>query len=549
MTSDNIVQKLWNFCDVLRDDGINYSDYLTELVLLLFIKMVHENTEAGTLERHPLPEGCRWGDLKGKSGINLMNDYRQMLLTLSTGKRTVVDANDPGKTKEEYVHSDPLITAIYADAQTRLREPRHLEQLIKSLDQIDWYDATKDGLGNLYEGLLQKNANETKSGAGQYFTPRPLIDAMVRCIKPQPGEVIQDPAAGTAGFLIAADRYIKEQTDDLFDLNEQQQRFQKNDAFVGIELVPSTRRLALMNCLLHGMEGDDEGVVHLGNALGAVGADLQAADIILANPPFGTSKGGEASITRTDLTYATSNKQLAFLQHIYRNLKPGGRAAVVLPDNVLFEAGVGTEIRKDLMNKCNLHTILRLPTGIFYAQGVKTNVLFFTKGSATNINQKENCTKNVWVYDLRTNMPSFGKRTPFNESHLTPFEKVYGENPAGTSPRTEGEYSFNAQEVVAVVEGEENEGVDDKLAHSRWRCFSRQWITDHKSNSLDISWLKDADSIDAANLPEPSVLAGKAMSELVQALGELDSLLRELGEGEAADAQGELLKAVMGGTE
>lgn len=546
MTSDNIVQKLWNFCDVLRDDGINYSDYLTELVLLLFIKMVYENTEAGTLERHPLPEGCRWGDLKGKSGINLMNDYRQMLLTLSTGKRTVADASDPGKTKEEYVHSDPLITAIYADAQTRLREPRHLEQLIKSLDQIDWFDAQKDGLGNLYEGLLQKNANETKSGAGQYFTPRALIDAMVRCIKPRPGEVIQDPAAGTAGFLIAADRYIKKQTDDLFDLNASEQRFQKNDAFVGIELVPSTRRLALMNCLLHGMEGDDEGVVHHGNALGAVGAELPAADIILANPPFGTSKGGEASITRTDLTYATSNKQLAFLQHIYRNLKPGGRAAVVLPDNVLFEAGIGTEIRKDLMNKCNLHTILRLPTGIFYAQGVKTNVLFFTKGSAANIHQKEHCTENVWVYDLRTNMPSFGKRTPFAEQHLTPFEKVFGENPAGTSPRTEGEYSFNAQEVAAVVEGEENEGVDNKLAHSRWRCFSRQWITDHKSDSLDISWLKDADSIDAANLPEPGVLAGEAMSELVQALGELDSLLRELGEGDAADGQKALLREVMG---
>ena len=219
---------------------------------------------------------------------------------------------------------------------------------------------------------------------------------------------------------------------------------------------------------------------------------------------------------------------------------------MVLPDNVLFEAGVGTEIRRDLMNKCNLHTILRLPTGIFYAQGVKTNVLFFTKGSATDKLQSENCTENVWVYDLRTNMPSFGKRTPFGEQHLTPFEKVYGENSAGTSPRIEGEYSFNAQEVAAVVEGEENEGVDEKLAHSRWRCFSRQWITDHKSDSLDISWLKDADSVDAANLPEPGVLAGEAMSELVQALGELDGLLRELGEAEAADGQKALLAEVMG---
>ena len=535
MSNDNIVQKLWNLCDVLRDDGINYSDYVTELVLLLFIKMVHENTEAGTLQRHPLPEGCRWTDLNKKSGITLLNDYRAMLLALSTGQK-----------EGERIHSDPLITAIYADAQTRLREPRHLEQLVKALDGLDWFSVQEDGLGNLYEGLLQKNANETKSGAGQYFTPRPLIDAMVRCLQPRHGEIIQDPAAGTAGFLIAADRYIKEQTDDMFDLSEAEVRFQKNQAFIGVELVPSTRRLALMNCLLHGMEGDDDGVVHLGNALGQVGAGLGPADIILANPPFGTSKGGEASITRNDLTYPTSNKQLAFLQHIYRNLKPGGRAAVVLPDNVLFEAGVGTEIRRDLMNKCNLHTILRLPTGIFYAQGVKTNVLFFTKGAVENKYQEENCTENVWVYDLRTNMPSFGKRSPFNATHLAPFEKVYGDQPEGTSPRTEGEWSFNAREIDQVAESEENEGVSDKLAHSRWRCFTREWIANSKGDSLDISWLKDADSVDAANLPEPGILAGEAMSELVQALGELDSLMRELGEGEAADGQMALLREVVG---
>ena len=408
MTNNDIVQKLWNLCDVLRDDGINYSDYVTELVLLLFIKMVHENTEAGTLKKHPLPEGCRWTDLNGKSGINLLNDYKRILLSLSTGNDG--DGN--------LVHDDPLISAIYADAQTRLREPRHLEQMIKTLDQIDWFSAQKDGLGDLYEGLLEKNANETKSGAGQYFTPRALINTMVRCLKPQPGERIQDPAAGTAGFLIAAHEYIKGQTDDLYDLTTEQKAFQTTKAYVGIELVPGTRRLALMNCLLHGMEGDAEGVVHLGNALGQTGAGLEKADVILANPPFGTSKGGDASITRDDLTYKTSNKQLAFLQHISPNLKPGGRAAVVLPDNVLFEAGVGTDVRRDLMNKCNLHTILRLPTGIFYAQGVKTNVLFFTKGSTADKYQEENCTENVWVYDLRTNMPSFGKRTPFAERHL-----------------------------------------------------------------------------------------------------------------------------------
>lgn len=542
MSNNDIVQKLWNLCDVLRDDGINYSDYVTELVLLLFIKMVHEvheNTEAGTLERHPLPVGCRWTDLNGKSGLNLLDDYKRILLSLSTGR----DSDG------HLVHADPLISAIYTDAQTRLREPRHLEQMIKALDQIDWFSAQQDGLGDLYEGLLEKNANETKSGAGQYFTPRRLIDSMVRCVKPQPGESVQDPAAGTAGFLIAADRYIKAQTDELFLLDARDQAFQRYEAFIGIELVPGTRRLALMNCLLHGMEGDNEGVVHLGNALGDAGKSLAKADVILANPPFGTAKGGEASITRDDLTYKTSNKQLAFLQHIYRNLKPGGRAAVVLPDNVLFEAGVGTEVRRDLMEKCNLHTVLRLPTGIFYAQGVKTNVLFFTKGSATDKYQDTGCTENVWVYDLRTNMPSFGKRTPFGEQHLKPFEAVYGDAPNGQSPRQEGEWSFNAEEIAVDAEAsEENQGVsDDRLSKSRWRCFSREWIRDTKGDSLDISWLKDKDSVDAADLPAPEVLAGEAMSEMVQALGELDGLMRELGAEEEAEGQRVLLKEMMGG--
>ncbi|VEF25180.1 Type I restriction enzyme EcoKI M protein [Shewanella baltica] len=540
MTQNDIVQKLWNLCDILRDDGINYSDYVTELVLLLFIKMVHENTEAELLDKHTLPEGYRWTDLHTKSGINLLNDYKALLLALSTGKRVVLDPNDPEKTIEIQVHNDPLISAIYADAQTRLREPRHLEQIIKTLDQIDWFSAKRDGLGDLYEGLLEKNASETKSGAGQYFTPRVLINSMVRCIKPQAGEYIQDPAAGTAGFLIAAHEYIKVQP-EYDELSLKQIDFQRYNAYVGVELVPNTRRLALMNCLLHGMEGDDDGVVHLGNALGNVGQSLKPADIILANPPFGTSKGGEASITRDDLTFDTSNKQLAFLQHIYRNLKPGGRAAVVLPDNVLFEAGKGTDIRRDLMDKCNLHTILRLPTGIFYAQGVKTNVLFFTKGSATDKYQQENCTQSVWVYDLRTNMPSFGKRTPFGNAalgfaadtfatdpHLGPFERVYGAHADGTSPRQEGEYSFGAEQVE-IADADENQGVDNRLVHSRWRCFSRDWIRDHKGDSLDISWLKDKDSVDAASLPEPDVLAREAKQELSAALKELDALLKALG--------------------
>ena len=232
MNNNDIVQKLWNLCDVLRDDGINYSDYVTELVLLLFIKMVHENTEAEILDKHALPEGCRWTDINEKSGINLLNDYKTMLLALSTGKRNEADPENPGQTKEVQVHEDPLISAIYADAQTRLREPRHLEQMIKTLDQIDWFSAKQDGLGDLYEGLLEKNAGETKSGAGQYFTPRALINSMVRCVAPQAGEVIQDPSVGTAGFLIAADAYIKEATDDLFELTLQEQSFQRNKAWI-----------------------------------------------------------------------------------------------------------------------------------------------------------------------------------------------------------------------------------------------------------------------------------------------------------------------------
>lgn len=482
MTTQDIVQKLWNLCDVLRDDGINYSDYVTELVLLLFIKMEYENTESGILQRHRLPDYARWPQLRDRSGVNLLRHYRETLLNLS--------ASD-----------DRLIAAIYADAQTRLKEPRHLEQLVKALDGIDWFSARQDGLGDLYEGLLEKNAAETKSGAGQYFTPRPLIDAIVKVMQPRPGETVQDPAAGTAGFLIAADRYIKDHTDDLYNLSEKDRAFQRNQAFLGMELVPGTRRLALMNCLLHGMEGDDEGVVHVGNTLGSAGSGLPRSHIILSNPPFGTAKGGGGP-TRDDLTFATSNKQLAFLQHIVRHLRDGGRAAVVLPDNVLFEAGVGADIRRDLMDKCRLHTILRLPTGIFYAQGVKTNVLFFEKVSQAATGS----TQEVWVYDMRANAPKFGKRTPLTDAHFADFMAAYGDEPNGRAGRT------------------------DQGAQGRFRRFSREWIAKEKGDSLDIAWLKDDSSEDAADLPEPAVLARDAVEELNGALAELEGILAELGE-------------------
>ncbi|RPF00051.1 type I restriction enzyme M protein [Vibrio crassostreae] len=517
MKNHDIVQKLWSLCDVLRDDGINYSDYVTELVLLLFIKMVHESTESGVLKQHPLPEGCRWTDLNTKTGMTLLDDYKTILTVLATGHRTEPDRKNKSQLIEIEVHNDPLIKAIYADSQTRIREASHLKQVINHLDAIeDWFSDKSDGLGDLYEGLLNKNANETKSGAGQYFTPRELINSIVRLIKPQPGEVIQDPAAGTAGFLITAHEYIKSITNNLDDLTPHKQYLQKNKAYVGVELVPNTRRLALMNCLLHGLEGE-EGTVLLGNALSDTGRTLTPADIIIANPPFGTSKGGDVSITRKDLPYETTNKQLAFLQHIYLNLKPGGRAAVIVPDNVLFEAGKGTEIRRDLMNKCNLHTILRLPKGIFYAQGVQTNVLFFTKGSTT---------ENLWVYDLRTNMPSFGKRTPFELKYLKPFEKVFGEKPDGTSAREEGEWSFNEK---YKAKNEHPLNSDKNLDQSRWRSFSRQWIKDTNRDALDLSWLRDKESVDTENLPKPSELIHQAREEMLIALEEIDSLLMKFG--------------------
>lgn len=502
MTQNDIVQKLWNLCDILRDEGINYSNYVTELVQLLFIKMEAEIVQNNDNAKHKLPEGSRWHDINKASGVALRDKYRQILLDLSKS-------------------DDHLISAIYNNAKTSIDEPKHLEQLIKTLDGIDWFSASKDGLGDLYEGLLEKNATETKSGAGQYFTPRVLINSMVNCIKPKAGEIISDPAAGTAGFLIAADSYIKAHTDDLYDLNEQQANFQRQKAFIGVELVADTHRLALMNCLLHDIEGEDAGAIRLGTSLGQLGANLPKSDVILANPPFGTAKGGDKSVSRDDLTFKTSNKQLAFLQHIYRNLKAGGRAAVVLPDNVLFEAGIGTDVRRDLMDKCNLHTILRLPTGIFYAQGVKTNVLFFTKGTADNPEQDKGCTQAVWVYDLRTNMPSFGKRTPFTASFLEPFERVYGDEPLGTAPRTEGEWSFT------------DDTAEQTLDISRWRMFSRAWIAEKKGDSLDISWLKDSGSVNAEDLPSPAVLAGEALAYLTEAMAGLEGLMGAFGEGES----------------
>lgn len=471
VTTQDIVQKLWHQCHVLKDDGVSNQDYVNELTFLLFLKMMEET---GREDR--IPAGYRWADLASKEGIDQLDHY----------KRTLLDLGKAG---------DPTVQAIFIDAQTKLRKPANLKTLTTAIDKLDWFSAREEGLGELYEGLLEKNAADKKSGAGQYFTPRPLIDCIVRLMKPQPGEVIQDPAAGTGGFLVAADRYIKDHTDDLYNLTPAEAFFQRNNAIAGIELVPDTHRLALMNLMLHGIDGS----ITLGDSLSPDGEDLGKADLILTNPPFGTKKGGGRP-TRSDfsVTAETSNKQLAFVEHIVRALKPGGRAAVVLPDNVLFEDNTGRRLRQWVMELADLHTILRLPTGIFYAQGVKTNVLFLTRGTTDRAN-----TKGVWVYDLRANMPSFGKTRPLTSADFAPFEAAYGDDPHGTSPRTN--------------EGEEG----------RFRYFSRADITARNDN-LDISWLRD-DSDDAEDdLTDPEDIAAAILGHLRAALAEVEAVDAEL---------------------
>ena len=473
----DIVQKLWSLCDVLRDDGITYQDYVTELTFILFPKMLEEKG----IDAKWLPEGYRWKDLSQKDGVKQYNFYREMLLEL-------------GKTStDKKMKRHPRVVEIYANASTRIKDPKHLSQIVSEINKLDWYSQDKDEFGDLYEGLLQKNAGEKKSGAGQYFTPRPLIEAIVDLLQPQAGEIIQDPAAGTCGFLIYADKYIKKETKNFEKLKDAQANFQIREAFQGVELVADTHRLALMNLMLHDMESD----LVQGSSLGEAGAALKPADLIIANPPFGTAKGGGGT-TRTDLLHETSNKQLSFLEHIYRNLKPGGRAGVVLPDNVLFESGVGSKVRQDLMEKCNLHTILRLPTGIFYAAGVKTNVLFFQKGKKEKANTKE-----VWVYDMRANMPNFGKTTPFTRKHFEDFEKAYGKDPNGGSKRKD--------------QGEEG----------RFRCFSISEI-EKRGFNLDISWLRDDSVTHSDDLPEPKVLAEEILTSLNAATVSFQNVVKSL---------------------
>ena len=476
MTTQEIVSKLWNLCNVLRDDGITYHQYVTELTYILFLKMAKE-----TGAESQIPEAYRWDNLTSKSGIELKKFYKELLAHLGE--------NCTGRVRE-----------IYQGASTNIDEPKNLEKIITTIDGLDWFSAREEGLGNLYEGLLEKNANEKKSGAGQYFTPRVLIDVMTKLVKPQPGERCNDPACGTFGFMISASQYVRSQTDDFFDLDADMAKFEREEAFTGCELVHDTHRLALMNAMLH----DIDGKIILGDTLSSVGMSMKDYDVVLTNPPFGTKKGGERA-TRDDFTFPTSNKQLNFLQHIYRSLKTNGkaRAAVVLPDNVLFADGDGERIRLDLMDKCNLHTILRLPTGIFYAQGVKTNVLFFTRGKTDKHNTKE-----VWIYDLRNDMPSFGKTNPLKSEHFDDFVECYANGDLSKRKETYSEENPNG----------------------RWRKFTIEDILARDKTSLDITWMKADSGTDDYSLAELLDMIKEKSNNIAKAVAELEALIGEVEE-------------------
>lgn len=496
MSTQDIVQKLWNLCNILRDDGITYHQYVTELTYILFLKMINENgTEERLVKAVQADVQKRLNDKDGKGGYGLSHKEQEEIVgALGKYSWEYLTSLDGLELKNYYYQllselgSTPLqeISQIYVKAVSSIDEPRNLKKIITEIDKLDWYDAKAEGLGDLYEGLLQKNADEKKSGAGQYFTPRVLIDVMTELINPQLGEKCFDPACGTFGFMIAAYRNATEGANP-YSYSDSEYAQKIENAFGGVELVPDAHRLALMNAYLHNVPANIECM----DSLSSNAKKFKEFDVVLTNPPFGTKKGGERP-TRDDISFQTSNKQLNFLQVIYRSLKANGKArcAVVLPDNVLFASGDGTSVRRELMNFCNLHTILRLPTGIFYAQGVKTNVLFFTRGTT----EKGNTTK-VAFYDLRTNQEGFGKTRPLRKSDFEEFIAGYND-PA-------------------------------KRTGERWSKFTREEIEKHE-DSLDLGLIRDDSIKDYDELPDPIESGEEAIAQLEEAVDLLKSVVKEL---------------------
>jgi type I restriction enzyme M protein len=489
--TSSIVSKVWAFCQTLRDDGVGYGDYLEQLTYLLFLKMADEYSKPPHNRKMPIPKQYGWDTLINKSGAELETHYNTMLRELAKEKG--------------------ILGQIFTKSQNKIQDPAKLYKLIALINAENWILMGVKDKGDIYEGLLEKNAEDTKSGAGQYFTPRPLIKAMVECLRPEPMKTIADPACGTGGFFLAAYDWIV----DNQDLDKEAKKFLKYETFFGNEIVASTRRLALMNLFLHNIgDIDSDNFISPNDSL--ITDSGTRYDYILANPPFGkkssmtfTNEEGEQekedlTYNRTDFWVTTSNKQLNFVQHIRTMLKTTGKAAVVLPDNVLFEGGVGETVRKKLLETTDLHTILRLPTGIFYANGVKANVLFFDGKQSSKTVQ----TKDIWVYDYRTNVHHTLKKNPLKLDDLKDFIKLY--NPTNPKKRKE---TYNAE---TNPEG-------------RWRKFTYEEIIARDKTSLDITWLKDKSLADLDNLPDPDELAEEIIANLEAGLEGFKSIITSLG--------------------
>ena len=488
-SESSIVSKVWNFANVLRDDGVSYGDYLEQLTYLLFLKMVDEFSKPPYNRKIGVPEGYDWESLVNKRGAELDSHYSKMLRELANAKG--------------------ILGQIFVKSQNKIQDPAKLYKVIDMVDKEKWSMMGADLKGKIYEGLLEKNAEDTKSGAGQYFTPRALIKAMVACVQPEPMKTISDPACGTGGFFLASYDYII----DNYDLNRDQKEFLKNRTFFGNEIVANTRRLCLMNMFLHNI-GEIDGETFVSSADALVADEGKRYDYVLANPPFGkkssmTFTNEEGEQEREDLVYnrqdfwaSTSNKQLNFLQHIRTLLKENGVAAVVLPDNVLFEGGAGETVRKQLMQSTELHTILRLPTGIFYRPGVKANVLFFDNRPGA----RDPWTKDVWIYDYRTNVHHTLKKKPLQFEDMQDFISCY--NPSNRNNR--------------------NETWSEENPEGRWRKFTYDDIITRDKTNLDIFWLKDESLADLDNLPDPDILANEIIENMEAGLESFREVMETL---------------------